>query len=167
MTAVILLALASGLLAAGCGPNNPGEPRTPAERLSAPNLGSVSVYCVERDDVPVTTCSVGLDADRGHSRAELRDWWLRAARALRGAGAFDFQDGTWRFGLVDITEPTSRHHRSLGWRCRGDDEVSPRQTAVRMDARNPGDANGIKTLAAARRAGCKFGPYRAPYDSDN
>jgi hypothetical protein len=161
------MALASLLLATGCGQDNPGEPRTTAERLSAPNLGGVHVYCVERDAVPVTTCDVALDAERGHSREQLRDWWLRAARALRGAGTFAYKAGVWRFELVDITEPTSRHHRSLGWRCPGDDNVSPQETARRMNARNPGYAKGLKSMAEARRAGCAFGAYRPPYDSDN
>jgi hypothetical protein len=162
-----LALLVTASCVAGCGPDNPGEPRSRAESLAAPNLGSVHVYCVERDDVRVTPCAVILEAEGRHPRAEMRRWWLRAATSLRAAGTFTYRGASWRFDFVDITEPTTHHHRALGWRCPGDDLVSAQETAVRMNRRNPGSPVGIHTLADARRAGCWFGAYRAPFDGDN
>jgi hypothetical protein len=152
------LALGVALLTAGCGYDNPGEPRTPAEELSAPNLGDVHVYCVEGKN-PVTACTVDLAADRGHSHAELRAWWLRAARALRKAGTFHYKDGDWRFAEVFVEEPGKADDGiTYGWRCPGDEKRSQGYVWKLMVDRMPGGTKGIQTLAAAQRRGCTFAP---------
>ena len=74
------------LLLAGCGVDNPGEPRGEAEQIAAPNLGDVHVYCVESEHVAITPCSVRLDVRGRHSPVEIRDWWLRASHDLVTAG---------------------------------------------------------------------------------
>lgn len=153
------MALGVALLAIGCGRDNPGEPRTPAEELSAPNLGGVHVYCVELDAVLVTPCTVDLEADAGHSQTELRNWWLRAAKALRTAGTFNYKGAEWRFEEVFVDEPVSGGGRmDYGWSCRGDEQRSPERVWELMLRRNPGVAKGIKTLAAAHKRGCSFAP---------
>jgi hypothetical protein len=155
----LALACTAALAATACGYDNPGEPRTPAEQLSAPNLGDVHVYCVERDAVVVTICSVTLAPDADHSPVQLRGWWLRAARRLHAAGRFDYKDGVWRFGSVFIE---GRAHRAdgnpvdYGWRCPEDLGHSEDAVSQAMTDRNPGGPHGIATLAAAEARGCTF-----------
>jgi hypothetical protein len=155
----LALTIAVALLASACGYDNPGEPRTPAEKLAAPNLGDVHVYCVEREYVVVTVCEVALAADAGHSPAELRGWWLRAARALHRAREFAYKDGVWRFGSVFIDGTTHRadgNRRGYGWRCPEDRGHSEDYVSQAMTRRNPGGRDAITTLAAAQKRGCTF-----------
>jgi hypothetical protein len=150
------------LLVAGCGYDNPGEPRTPAEELSAPNLGDVHVYCVEREAVLVTPCSVTLAADTGHSRTELRTWWLRAAKALHKAGTFSYKDDAWRFDAVFIDGAEHRadgNSVTYGWSCPGDDGHTEGYVWRLMRDRNPGAVHEIPTRAAAQERGCTFALY--------
>jgi hypothetical protein len=150
-------ALALGLITAACGYDNPGEPRKPAEELSAPNLGAVHVYCVEREHVSVTPCQVDLAAQAGNSSVELRDWWLRAARALHAAGTFHYKDGDWSFGEIFVeAKSASGEHVRYGWRCRGDERHTLGYVVKLMGEREPGATRGIGTLAAAAKHGCKF-----------
>jgi len=116
----------------------------------------VHVYCVETE-VRVTPCDVYLDADAGHSRAELRRWWLRAARALHDAGTFHHEGRDWRFADVLVAEPSSLGGLiTYGWRCPGDQGHSPERVWGSMLDRMPGRAHGIATLAAAHKRGCTF-----------
>jgi hypothetical protein len=158
-TTTWILALACGvaLLATGCGYDNPGEPRTPAEEQSAPNLGDVHVYCVESEHVVVTVCDVDLAADAGHSQAELRNWWLRAGKALHAAGTFTYKDGDWRFGSVFVEAPDFDGDMvTYGWRCRGDARHTRGYAVKLMIERMPGGPRGIGSMAAAHSRGCTF-----------
>jgi hypothetical protein len=161
--ASLAMVLGAVLIATGCGADNPGEPRSVAERLSAPNLGSVHVYCVETANVTPTTCSVRLDASGGPTRPELRAWWLRAARALRKAGTFRYNDADWRFNWVVVTRPVADAHLGFGWRCESDAGKTPEAVVHGMDSRNPGGRHGIYAVASAQRQGCAFAPFPAPY----
>jgi hypothetical protein len=162
----IIAMLMAGLvvLSAGCGQDNPGEPRSPAARLSAPNLGDVHVYCVEQANVTPTTCSVSLDANGSPTRTQLQAWWLRAARALRKAGTFRYEGASWRFDYVTVTRPVAQGHLIFGWRCASDAGKSPQLINHAMDARTPGYRRGIYTLADARRKQCTFEEYPDPFN---
>jgi hypothetical protein len=148
----VALALGVALLATACGYDNPGEPRTPAEELSAPNLGKVHVYCVEDEHVVVTVCSVDLAAKGKPSRLALRNWWLRAARSLHRAGRFTYKDADWRFDSVFVEDATFDY----GWRCPGDARHTKGYVVGLMVDRVPGGPHGIETLAAANKRGCTF-----------
>jgi hypothetical protein len=161
----IVIACGVVLFAAACGYDNPGEPRTPAEQLSAPNLGDVHVYCVEQENVTVTECSVTLAGKGAPTPDALRDWWLRAARSLHRAGTFSYKDAEWRFGEVFVQRPKPGGHVTYGWRCPVDARHTRKFVAKLMDERGPGGEHAIDTLAEARKVGCSFGPY--PRDWDN
>lgn len=149
------IAVAVALLAAACGYDNRGEPRAPAEELSAPNLGDVHVYCVESQNVRVTACSVDLAAGAGHSPAELQRWWLRAAHALHAAGTFHYMDGDWRFEGVFIEARDNDGAKvDYGWGCRGDERHANADVVKLMVDRVPGGPSGIGSLAAAQAKGC-------------
>lgn len=161
---VLVVALGLASLATGCGADNPGEPRTPAERLSAPNLGGVHVYCVEQEAVLVTECDVMLEAKGEPTLPELREWWLRAAHALHQAGEFNYKGSRWRFGSVFVYRPASDGKVRYGWRCPGDRVRTAQVAAKLMLERTPGAPRGYQTLTSARRHGCSFGPYPAPWN---
>ena len=148
------------LLLAGCGVDNPGEPRGEAEQIAAPNLGDVHVYCVESEHVAITPCSVRLDVRGRHSPVEIRDWWLRASHDLVTAGTVSTDRGDWRFDFVVLSTERSPGGGSwLGWRCRSDRGKSARAVASAMQARNPAKPGGIATLAAARARDCVLAAY--------
>jgi hypothetical protein len=160
--ASLAITVGVAFLAAGCGRDNPGEPRSPAEELSAPNLGGVHVYCVERDEVLITPCSVALEADPGHSPAELRNWWLHAGRALHKAGTFAHEGALWRFGKVFVYGSAHRADGGrvhYGWRCPGDHGHTELYVAKKMNERNPGGKHAIATDSAAQKRGCTFALY--------
>src|SRR4051794_8410709 len=69
------------IVAAGCGQDNPGEPRTPAADLVMPSPrtvdGTVHVYCVESQETHgVTPCGVSIDLSNAAPSAVLGAWWL-------------------------------------------------------------------------------------------
>jgi len=164
----VALVLGAAFMLAGCGADNPGEPRTPAEDLMAPNAATVDgkghVYCVEEDDVAVTPCGTWIEVSNKPTRPALRAWWLRATQALRNAGTFTYKGGQWRFSSFSIRLPAPHGKFYLvGWRC-ARDAGRPRDAVISaMDARNPFKNNGIHSRAAAQRLGCDVAPYPGVY----
>jgi hypothetical protein len=158
------VALAGAALLAGCGSDNAGEPRTPAENLMAPTPQSVDgqahVYCLETG-APVTECDTWFEVSNKPSLATLRDWWLRAASRLRSAGTFTYKDARWRFGDFSLEQrtPDGRFVREYGWRCAGDQKRSFAELQQAFAVRQPLTGEGIRSAALAKTAGCRFGYY--------
>jgi hypothetical protein len=156
---LLVLAATLGILLAGCGVNNGGDPVAPTRALvaPAPAHGHADTYCVEEgyeDDSP-STCTVLLD----YEDASLEDaiaWWYRAADAVRPLiGTWQVYDGIgYRYDGLALGQHTSDGWSYVGWRCRGDEALTADAAADAALARGPLDPGGFRSAAAARAAGC-------------
>jgi hypothetical protein len=155
--------IVAGLLAVGCGENNPGEPRSLARELGVPAAGDANVYCVPDHDPEF--CDVRLQADADASDEDVGAWWIRVARAARATGTFSYKGSRWRWRAVTLTQKRDGDVESLGWRCRGDAGQSARVRGDRMWAREPWRPTGITSIAVARARGCTLAVYPPPQET--
>lgn len=152
-----------GLVSAGCGQDNPGEPLGKARTLvGRSDVVNVHVYCVERSGASYTPCSLLLNYRRLPNLSEMERAWLDVARDAAKLGAFEDGGVRWKFTPVVVAVETrdGSQYPNYGWYCPNRDAGHSRTTITEaMDARNPGVAGGIRSANRARAEGCLFRVY--------